>query len=144
MAASSRTQAKKSNRRSDKIVTMGASDVVYPVNGVGSESYADYQENMRRVIRMTWPHPLTTQGLCAAAGIGERSAQRIMARQSDIDGGAQWQLECHPEHGHRFLMVRLDSNPTEYMRDTRRAHRLANIERRERQIAAERAAAEAE
>jgi hypothetical protein len=144
MRASSRGQAKKSTRRPDKIVAARDAGVADSVKLVESDSYDDYQENVRRLIRATWPYPLTTQALCAATGIGERDAQRIMARQKDVEGGVQWALESNRDHGHKFLLVRLSSNTSGHAKEIRRAHLRAGIERDEQLIAERRKALEAE
>lgn len=83
-----------------------------------AKSFVAYQEEIRRLIRASWPE-CTAKYLAAAGDISHRQAERILARQREISFELFWRLMEHEIHGLRFYFGILGALTTDWSRKER-------------------------
>ncbi len=126
--SASRGKKKNASRGSGQLVAVSTK-----TGTRAAKSGIAYQDELRRLIRLTWPE-CTAKFLAATADISVRQAERVMARQKKISFDLFWALMENDQFGARFHWAILDHLTARWTPAARRDREFVQIENEQRAL----------
>lgn len=99
----------------------------------GADQLVAFEEEVRSLIRASWPRPKTAQHLSIVADVTVRQAERILARQQGISLST-FRALARSEHGDKFVALLMRGSHAPWWTEVSHERRLSALRKQRRAV----------